>query len=99
MLLFGLVVSVEKRIIREQSCNTKEEKLRTRIHRFLRGKSLRGKKLTVAAKTVFTNTQDSVTSGLHWRLCIYIYINKLINPKPKSRPSVKECQYNLTSQK
>jgi hypothetical protein len=46
---------VEKRITREQSRNTKEEKLRTTTHRFLR-------KPTAAAKTVFTNTQGSVTS-------------------------------------
>jgi hypothetical protein len=87
-VLFGTrsqfdIKSVEKRIIKEQSHNTKEKKIENKNAQILRGKPSRERKPTAAAKTVFTNTQGSVTYIFILEIIyIYIYINKLINAKP-----------------
>jgi hypothetical protein len=72
-----------------------KEKKNTQI---LYGKFSRERKSIAAVKTVFINTQDLVTYIIILEI-MYISINKLINLKPYSGPSVKEFQCNLFSQK
>jgi hypothetical protein len=67
------VSPVEKRITRDQSRNTKEEKNENKNTQILRGKPSRGRKPTAAAKTVFTKTQGSVTYIVILEI-MYIYI-------------------------
>jgi hypothetical protein len=83
IIVFDFVASsVEKRIIREQSRNTKEEKLRTRTHKFYVENPQGEENPRPLPKQFSLILKVRLHTELYWRLSIYIYINKLINPKP-----------------